>query len=93
MPLHTRANAHSVRLFPYDDLPRGTQSLDYSFLLEQLDIASIRELEDLIIDCMYAGLISGKMDQVNRRLRIEGAMGRDLAPGDVESMLGQLEKW
>lgn len=38
------------------------QSLKYSHLMKELDIKNIRELEDLIIDCMYNDLIKGTLD-------------------------------
>ena len=40
-----------------------SKTLSYTLLMRELQLASVRELEDLLIDCMYTGLISGRLDQ------------------------------
>jgi COP9 signalosome complex subunit 7 len=37
--------------------------IPYDTLQEKLDINNVRDLEDLIIDCIYQGLLTGKLDQ------------------------------
>ena len=37
-------------------------TLGYDELMRDLKIGDIRELEDSIIDCIYAGLLTGKLD-------------------------------
>ena len=46
------------------------QSIPYSTLLKELDIAAsnVRELEDLIIEAIYAGIIQAKLDQRNAQV-------------------------
>ena len=46
------------------------QSIPYSTLLRELDIAAsnVRELEDLIIEAIYAGIIQAKLDQRNAQV-------------------------
>ncbi|EFA78846.1 proteasome component region PCI domain-containing protein [Heterostelium album PN500] len=51
--------------------------IPYTLLQEQLGIANLRELEDLIIDSIYQNIIRGKLDQKNKHLEIEFAIGRD----------------
>jgi COP9 signalosome complex subunit 7 len=55
----------------------------------------VRALEDLIIDAIYAGIISGRMDQVNGRFSVDWVVGRDLDVGGSELRdLGmRLENW
>jgi hypothetical protein len=48
----------------------------YADLLSLLDIANIRELEDLIIQTIEQGLIFGRLDQKKACLYIESAIGR-----------------
>lgn len=36
--------------------------LNYTNLINELDIKELRELEDLIIDCIYNELLKGKLD-------------------------------
>jgi len=37
-------------------------TLGYDELMKTLEIGDIRELEDYIIDCIYNGLLHGKLD-------------------------------
>jgi len=67
--------------------------LPYSLLLEELQIESIRELEDLIIDAIYLDILRGKLDQKEQQLEIEYTMGRDLEPGKLEKLLEALKNW
>ncbi|KAJ3380356.1 hypothetical protein HDU84_005973 [Entophlyctis sp. JEL0112] len=67
--------------------------IPYSKLQSSLRIANIRELEDLVIDAMYLGMIEGKLDQKTMTLRVEKAMGRDLQPGQTQNVLAHLSSW
>ncbi|KAL0945656.1 hypothetical protein HGRIS_014810 [Hohenbuehelia grisea] len=67
--------------------------LSYSRLLQALDMPSIRELEDLIIDAIYLDILRGKLDQKEGQLEVEYTMGRDLEPGKLESVLAALRDW
>ena len=69
------------------------QILPYSLLLQELQVASIRELEDLIIDAIYLDVLRGKLDQKEQQLEIEYTMGRDLEPGKLEKLLEALQNW
>ena len=42
--------------------------IDYDSLLKELHIADVRQLEDLIIDVIYADIIRGKIDQKNKQV-------------------------
>ncbi|TPX44048.1 hypothetical protein SeMB42_g03184 [Synchytrium endobioticum] len=75
-------------------LSEQTRSLKYEQLQQYLDIDSIRELEDLIIDAIYNGVIKGKLDQKKSSLEVEYAMGRDLRPaGQSAAILSLLSNW
>ncbi|KAJ7600026.1 hypothetical protein C8J56DRAFT_1072746 [Mycena floridula] len=67
--------------------------LPYSELLQVLQMPTIRELEDLIIDAIYLDILRSKLDQKEEQLEIEHAMGRDLEPGKIESILAALNAW
>ncbi|KAJ7596558.1 hypothetical protein C8J56DRAFT_816335 [Mycena floridula] len=67
--------------------------LPYSELLQVLQMPTIRELEDLIIDAIYLDILRGKLDQKEEQLEIEYTMGRDLEPGKIESILAALNAW
>ncbi|KAF8060794.1 hypothetical protein FPV67DRAFT_1511579 [Lyophyllum atratum] len=67
--------------------------LPYADLLKALDMATIRELEDLIIDAIYLDILRGKLDQKEQQLEVEYTMGRDLEPGKLEEVLAALQNW
>lgn len=69
------------------------QTLKYQDLLAYLDISTIRELEDLIIDAIYQGILTGKLDQRRQELQVNTTMGRDLRPGQVDDLVGRMTAW
>lgn len=72
-------------------LAETTKVLPYDLLMKQLDISNVRELEDLLInDCMYSGIVRGKLDQRRRCFEVQFAAGRDLRPGQLENMIQTL---
>ena len=69
------------------------QILPYDQLLSVLQVSSIRELEDLIIDAIYLDIVRGKLDQRAQQFEVEYTMGRDLEPGKLEQLLVALQNW
>ncbi|KAJ7069933.1 hypothetical protein C8F01DRAFT_1207434 [Mycena amicta] len=67
--------------------------LPYSDLLRALDMPTVRELEDLIIDAIYLDVLHGRLDQKQSQLELEYTMGRDLAPGAIDAILVALKDW
>ncbi|QRV76931.1 COP9 signalosome complex subunit 7b [Ceratobasidium sp. AG-Ba] len=90
-------NAQSTKLKQLSIVTLAEQSriLSYSDLLAYLDISSVRQLEDLIIDAMYQDVLKGKLDQKEGRLEVEYTIGRDLEPGtaSLEQLLAKLQDW
>lgn len=99
-----------------------TKCISYTDLLEQLDIKNVRELEDLIIESIYSGLLAsclfifvsisfeqtnmtcsahfdcadiihGKLDQKNKQLEVDYAIGRDIRPEDISKISSTLQEW
>lgn len=63
-------------------------------LLEELDIKNVRDLEDLIIEAIYASIICGKLDQKNSQLEVNYAgLERDVRPGDAGEVAETLAAW
>ncbi|VDM17879.1 unnamed protein product [Hydatigera taeniaeformis] len=56
--------------------------IPYDVLLKSLELTSLRELEDLIIDLIYADAIVGKLDQQKRMLVVESVIARDFKQDD-----------
>lgn len=50
------------------------QTIPYHLLQQQLDIATVRELEDfLITECFYDSILKGKLDQQQACLQVRQA--------------------
>lgn len=56
-------------------------------------MASVRELEDLIIDAIYQDIVRGKLDQKQQQFEVEFTMGRDLREGQLQQLLLSLQAW
>uniref|UniRef100_U5ERR9 Putative cop9 signalosome complex subunit 7 n=1 Tax=Corethrella appendiculata TaxID=1370023 RepID=U5ERR9_9DIPT len=67
--------------------------IPYSELLIELDIKNVRDLEDLIIEAIYADIIHGKLDQKNKQLEVDYAIGRDIRKDDITEIIGTLQEW
>lgn len=82
-----------LQLLSLASLAAHARILPYTLLLKQLQIESVRELEDLIIDGIYAQVIRGKLDQLNSRLNVEYAISRDVNTMAFDRMEDVLDKW
>jgi COP9 signalosome complex subunit 7 len=92
IPLSSSAR-RKLQLLTLASLAIHVRILPYGLLLKQLQIESIRELEDLIIDGIYAQVIRGKLDQLNSRLNVEYAIARDVNSNAFNHMEDVLDKW
>ncbi|CAO3702849.1 unnamed protein product [Rhizopus stolonifer] len=70
-----------------------SQTIDYDILSRELDIPTVRELEDIIMDAIYKGILQGKLDQHRRQLQVVKAIGRDLGPEQIQETMRALEVW
>ena len=67
--------------------------IPYSLLQGALAINNIRELENLLIECVYEGVIKGKLDQEGKTILVEWALARDLQEGEINGMIDTLMLW
>ncbi|XP_052194201.1 COP9 signalosome complex subunit 7-like isoform X3 [Diospyros lotus] len=75
-------------------LAETAKVLPYDVLMQELDVANVRELEDFLInECMYVGIVRGKLDQLRRCFEVQFAAGRDLRPGQLGNMIQTLTSW
>ncbi|KAK7277150.1 hypothetical protein RIF29_18301 [Crotalaria pallida] len=75
-------------------LAETNKVIPYEQLMQELDVTNVRELEDFLInECMYAGIVRGKLDQLQRCFEVQFAAGRDLRPGHLGSMIQTLSNW
>ena len=65
--------------------------VDYQTLMAALDLSNVRELEDVIISCIYAELLEGKLFQRQKKLRVDACASRDVAPDRILSMVAVLQ--
>jgi COP9 signalosome complex subunit 7 len=69
------------------------QCIPYSDLLLELDIKNVRDLEDLIIEAIYADIIHGKLDQKDSQLEVDFAIGRDIRIEEIGAIVDTLQQW
>ncbi|KAI9509862.1 hypothetical protein F5148DRAFT_1184195 [Russula earlei] len=67
--------------------------LPYSYLQVNLDIPTIRQLEDLIIEAIYLDIIRGRLDQKEQQFEVEYTIGRDVPHQAIAEILTSLEHW
>lgn len=62
--------------------------------MQDLDISTTRELEDLVIEAVYASLVKAKLNSSAQTLYIESTIGRDINPEtSVNNILASLKHW
>lgn len=75
-------------------LTNARRTLSYDDMLRALDISTLRELENLMItDCIYSGLIKGRLDQRGRCFHVEDVFARDIDPVKLGGVIETLEEW
>ncbi|KII86293.1 hypothetical protein PLICRDRAFT_43887 [Plicaturopsis crispa FD-325 SS-3] len=93
LPALNSAQTTKLKHLSIVSLARDRRILPYAQLLQELQMPTIRELEDLIIDAIYLDILRGKLDQKEQQFEVEDTMGRDLEPGEIESVLSALQNW
>ncbi|KAI7685481.1 COP9 signalosome complex subunit 7b [Sarcoptes scabiei] len=64
--------------------------ISYQVLLDELDLNSTRELEDLIIELIYSNVLK---DQVNKCLEVDQTIARDVRDEDFQTITNILGDW
>ena len=67
--------------------------LAYSLLMSELDISTVRDLEDLVIEGISAGVVQGKLDQKSSYFEVDFVIGRDIRKSDIGSIVSGLSGW
>ena len=89
----TATMQNKLRQLTIVSLAETCKILPYSVLRVELAIESVRQLEDLVIETIYSGIISAKMDQRESQLRIQSFMGRDVRKEDISGLVAQLRSF
>ncbi|XP_013964154.1 COP9 signalosome complex subunit 7a isoform X2 [Canis lupus baileyi] len=71
----------------------GPQCIPYAVLLEALALRNVRQLEDLVIEAVYADVLRGSLDQRNQRLEVDYSIGRDIQRQDLSAITRTLQEW
>jgi len=75
-------------------LAENASVLSYDDLTRALEITTVRDLEDLLIDeCIPDNVVKGKLDQKKNRFEVHSSMARDLRPGQLGELITELENW
>lgn len=69
------------------------QCIPYAVLLEQLQLKNVRQLEDLVIEAVYADVLRGSLDQRNQRLEVDYSIGRDIRREELSTITRTLQEW
>lgn len=70
------------------------ENLSYAVLMKRLGLENAREVEDLVITAIYAGLINAMLDPARQEVQVTSiAPLRDLSPGTVTDMARIMKTW
>jgi COP9 signalosome complex subunit 7 len=93
LPPLTPPQKTKLRQLSLVTLARKAAIVPYDAIGQAVDVTEQRDLEDLVIETVYAGLIAGKMDQMARQFKVSRASGRDVKPDAVGAMADALAQW
>jgi COP9 signalosome complex subunit 7 len=78
LPALEPPQARKLKQLTLASLAAKHSQLGYDLLRAELEIDSLRELEDLVLDTVYQGLIDAKIDQAQKKVIVDWAIGRDV---------------
>jgi len=93
LPDLTPQQLNKLRHLTVVSLATKSKCIPYGTLLEELSIDNVRNLEDLIIEVVYADIIHGKLDQKNQTLEVDYAIGRDIHDNALTEVTQTLQQW
>ena len=67
--------------------------LPYATLQAALALDSVAELERLVVESIYAGVVEGSLDQRGAVFIGSGSMGRDVRAAELSSLIARLDQW
>ncbi|ETW01603.1 hypothetical protein H310_06242 [Aphanomyces invadans] len=87
------AQALKLRKLTVVSLCQEHKSVPYRILMGELQIGSVREVEDIVIDTIYSGLVEGQLDEKNEVFESSYSVGRDVQLSDIDDMIHRLTQW
>ncbi|XP_046301807.1 COP9 signalosome complex subunit 7a-like [Marmota monax] len=74
-------------------LAAKVKCIPYAVLLEALALLNVQQLEDLVIEAVYADVLRGSLDQRNQRLEVDYSIGPDIQRQDLSAIAQTLQEW
>ncbi|KAE8448566.1 hypothetical protein EG329_009447 [Mollisiaceae sp. DMI_Dod_QoI] len=94
LPSLNEAQILKLRQLSLLTLAKNQADLSYKSLLGHLGLETARELEDLVISAIYAGLLNATLDPYHQLVAVSSvAPLRDLQPNSIPQMLNTLNEW
>lgn len=89
----SEAQALKLKKLTVVSLAAQSKTIAYDVLLRELEMRSVREVEDLLIECIYGGLLQGRLDQQAGQLEVFSSSARDVDPKELAAMSDTLLHW
>nr|XP_014337563.1 PREDICTED: COP9 signalosome complex subunit 7a isoform X1 [Bos mutus] len=93
LPPLTEAQKNKLRHLSVVTLAAKVKCIPYAVLLEALALRNVRQLEDLVIEAVYADVLRGSLDQRHQRLEVDYSIGRDIQRQDLSAIARTLQEW
>merc|ERR1719167_763346 len=93
LPEMTDLMTRKLRLLTVVSLAEQNKLLPYNLLMSELEINTVRELEDLVIEGISAGVVLGKLDQKSSCFEVDFVIGRDIRKIDIGAIVSVLTAW
>lgn len=93
LPSLNPAMEAKLRQLTVVSLASRSKSLQYSQVITETGVESIRNAEDLVISCVYDGLLRARLDQKNQTFLIQWCAARDVRPEAIDEMIAKLAAW
>lgn len=94
LPKLNEAQIQKLRQLSIITLAKDPAKLTYENLIKVLELRDARELEDLVISCLYAGLLTATLDPYHKIVCVTSVSPlRDLPPNSIPRMLSSLSEW
>ncbi|KAK4050827.1 hypothetical protein OIV83_003249 [Microbotryomycetes sp. JL201] len=78
LPSLNAAQENKLRQLSILTLAQQSRTLPYNVLVSRLELPSVAALEDLLIDGIYSGIMTARLDQKLARLEVLTTIGRDV---------------
>lgn len=93
-PAFSDAHARKLRRLSVVALANKSNMITYADLRANLAVSTVREVEDVVLDAVYAGLLAARLDQRAEVVEVVSAVGRDVDPAaGVGSLREFLDAW